>query len=254
MGLDGMRRWLLVGAGLLGAGGLAGCGHEKPRAAAPPPPPATTGTSRNRPPALAGVPVPVAPVAPLEIPRGERPFSTEVGMASWYGRSGRRAANGEVFDQDGLSAASRTLPLGTLARVTNLVTGQATVVRINDRGPFVPGRILDLSMGAAKATGLYRLGVAKVKVEAFATPEVVPGEGRWCIQIGAFADPNDATRLKYDLVQRYGATAKVITFKGDTGSWVRLTFVVPDRDKAEQVAARMRAPDSGVEAYVTRTN
>jgi len=175
-------------------------------------------------------------------------------MASWYGRSGRRAANGEVFDQDGLTAASRTLPLGTVARVTNLVTGQEVVVRINDRGPFVPGRILDLSLGAAKASGLYRLGVAKVRVEAYATPGVAPAAGRWCVQIGAFLDPDDATQMKNDLLRRYGTTAKVITFKGDTGSWVRLTPLVPDKDKAEQVAAQVRVPDPGVEAYVTRTN
>jgi rare lipoprotein A len=190
----------------------------------------------------------------IEIPRGERPFSTEVGMASWYGRSGRRAANGEVFDQDALTAASRTLPLGSLARVTNLVTGQTAVVRITDRGPFVPGRILDLSLGAAKATGLYRLGVAKVRVEAYATDGVVLGAGHWCVQIGAFLDPDDATQMKNDLLRRYGATAKVITFKGDTGSWVRLTPLVPDKDKAEEVAAQVRVPDPGVEAYVTRTN
>jgi rare lipoprotein A len=191
---------------------------------------------------------------PLEIPRGEKPFSIEIGMASWYGRSGRRAANGEVFDEDALTAASRTLPLGALVRVTNLATGQVAVVRINDRGPFVPGRILDLSLGAAKATGLYRLGVAKVRAEAYATDGVVLGAGHWCVQIGAFLDPNDATQMKNDLLRRYGASAKVITFKGDTGSWVRMTPAVPDKEKAEEVAAKVRVPDPGVEAYVTRTN
>ncbi|SFR97228.1 rare lipoprotein A [Granulicella pectinivorans] len=194
------------------------------------------------------------PPAPVEIPRNEKPFSTEVGVASWYGTSGRRAANGEAYDQDALTAASRTLPLGTIARVTNLATGQAVVVRITDRGPFVPGRILDLSLGAAKANGLYRFGVTKVRVEAFQSADVVLGPGRWCVQVGAFADPNDATQLKNDFLRRYGPTAKVITFKGDTGSWVRLTLAVPDRDKSEEAASQVRIPDPGVEAYVTRTN
>jgi rare lipoprotein A len=175
-------------------------------------------------------------------------------LASWYGTSGRKAANGEAFDQDALTAASRTLPLGTIARVTNILTGQAVVVRITDRGPFVPGRILDLSMGAAKANGLYRLGLAKVRIEAFEAPDVNLGPGRWCVQVGAFADPDDATQLKNDFLRRYGPTAKVVTFKGDTGSWVRLTLAVPDREKSEEAAATVRIPDPGVEAYVTRTN
>jgi rare lipoprotein A len=177
-----------------------------------------------------------------------------VGIASWYGTSGRRAANGEAYDQNALTAASRTLPLGAVARVTNLVTGQAVVVRITDRGPFVPGRVLDLSLGAAKANGLYRLGIAKVRIEAFEAEGVNPGPGHWCVQVGAFIDPDDATQLKNDLLRRFGASAKVITFKGDTGSWVRLTLAVPDRDKTEEAAATVRVPDPGVEAYVTRTN
>lgn len=248
-----MRGWLWAGVATMGVVGLAGCGHEKPRAAAAPPPPTI-----SRPPVTARKPdVPVVPAPPpavVEIPRGGKPFSTEVGMASWYGTSGRKAANGEFFDQNALTAASRTLPLGTIAKVTNLVNGQSVVVRINDRGPFVPGRIMDLSMGAAKATGVYRMGLAKVRIEAYATQGVVMGEGHWCVQIGAFLDPDDATVMKNELIRRYGATAKVITFKGDTGSWVRLTPLVPDKDKAEEAAAQVHVPDPGVEAYVTRTN
>ena len=234
-----IKGWVLAGVTIVGMTGLAGCRHESARVSAPPPPVTST---RTRPPPM------------IEIPRGGRPFSTEVGMASWYGRTGRRTANGDFFDQDALTAASRTLPLNTVARVTNMVTGQTVVVRITDRGPFVPGRILDLSLGAAKASGLYRLGVAKVRVEAYATDGVVLGAGRWCVQIGAFLDPDDATQMKNDLLRRYGATAKVITFKGDTGSWVRLTPLAPDRDRADKVAAQVRVPDPGVEAYVTRTN
>ena len=118
-----------------------------------------------------------------------------------------------MYDQNALTAAHLTLPLGTMVRVTNLTTNQSAVVRITDRGPFVHGRIIDLSLAAAKATGLYRMGVAKVKVEAYAPParqNATPG-GRWCVQIGAFAKEKDAVDLKAHLMRRY-TTAKVIEF------------------------------------------
>ncbi len=91
-------------------------------------------------------------------------------MASWYGPpyAGRKGADGTVYDQNAMTAAHLTLPMGTMVRVTNLTTNQSVVVKITDRGPFVRGRIIDLSLAAAKATGVYRAGVAKVKVEAFA--------------------------------------------------------------------------------------
>ncbi|MCB1379173.1 MAG: septal ring lytic transglycosylase RlpA family protein [Alphaproteobacteria bacterium] len=85
------------------------------------------------------------------------------GFASYY-KSGRLTANGERFNPHGLTAAHRTLPFGTRVAVTNLKTGKSVVVRINDRGPFVRNRVIDLSLGAAKAVGLVKSGVARVKV------------------------------------------------------------------------------------------
>nr|WP_204104085.1 septal ring lytic transglycosylase RlpA family protein [Spirulina major] len=92
---------------------------------------------------------------------------THRGMASWYGPGfhGNRCANGEIYNQYGLSAAHRTLPFGTQVRVTNLNNNRAVVVRINDRGPFIRGRIIDLSQGAAQAIDMVGSGVAPVKVE-----------------------------------------------------------------------------------------
>lgn len=89
------------------------------------------------------------------------------GMASWYGPGfhGNRSANGEVFNQNGLTAAHRNLPFGTQVRVTNLNTGQAVVVRITDRGPHVRGRIIDLSAGAARVIGVVNAGVAPVRLD-----------------------------------------------------------------------------------------
>jgi len=88
----------------------------------------------------------------------------EVGIASWYGPGfdGRRTANGEVYDMNGISAAHKTLPFGTIVRVVDLETGRSVVVRINDRGPFIKGRIIDLSKGAAEALGIVGKGIAKV--------------------------------------------------------------------------------------------
>jgi rare lipoprotein A len=107
-----------------------------------------------------------APVGPREsVRKREDPFSTRV-VASWYGPGyeGRRTANGENFNPNDFTAASRTLPLGSIVRVTNLKNGRSVIVRINDRGPVAPGRSIDLSSAAAQRIGLTRNGVGRVRV------------------------------------------------------------------------------------------
>ena len=192
-------------------------------------------------------------------PRGDlqtknlgRPISTEVGLSSWYGPlyHHRQAADGSIFDQNAMTAAHRTLPLGTVVRVTNVATGESVVVRITDRGPFVPGRILDLSLAAAKAIGVYRAGVARVKIEVFAHATADPA-GHWCVQIGAFEDPDEAVQLKNDLKRRY-QTARVIEFTGPTGHWVRINPADPDRSTAARIADSIHIPDA--HPYLVRTN
>ena len=88
-------------------------------------------------------------------------------MASWYGPGfhGRRTANGERYNQNGYTAAHKSLPFGTKVRVTNLRTGKSVMVRINDRGPFIRGRVIDLSAGAARVIGVHSSGVAPVQLE-----------------------------------------------------------------------------------------
>ena len=88
----------------------------------------------------------------------------QIGMASYY-KYGRKTASGEKFNPQGLTAAHRTLPFGTKVRVVNVKSGKSVVVRINDRGPFIRGRIIDLAFGAARAVGLHRAGVAKVRID-----------------------------------------------------------------------------------------
>jgi rare lipoprotein A len=101
---------------------------------------------------------------------GDPVVKTIVGWASYYGPGfhGRRTASGEIFDMHELVAAHRTLPLGTVARVTNLANGRSVVVRITDRGPYIRGRILDVSKGAAKALAFVRDGITRVRIDILA--------------------------------------------------------------------------------------
>ena len=261
-----MRRRAVSAAAISAFALMAGgCHRATTRAYQPPPPPPATSTAANhdggsaRPAprderSVAGRTVP----SPAPVPdRLGRPVSTEIGLASWYGPpyAGRKGADGRVYDQNAMTAAHLTLPLGTMVRVTNLTNNESAVVKITDRGPFVRGRIIDLSLAAAKATGVYRAGVAKVKVEAFAAPVRVnadPG-GRWCVQIGAFARESDAVKLKQDLLRRY-TTAKVIEFPGPTGYWVRVNPKFPDKKNATEVADGIHPKDPAAEPYLIRTD
>jgi rare lipoprotein A len=129
-------------------------------------------------PARAPMPVPVIPpiVAPAPEPRNPAPApaasaAVQTGIASWYGKPfhGRRTANGEVFNMHAMTAAHRTMPLPSYARVRNPANGREIVVRVNDRGPYKPGRIIDLSYAAAKRLGID--GIAPVQVERLASTD-----------------------------------------------------------------------------------
>jgi rare lipoprotein A len=176
---------------------------------------------------------------------------SEEGMASWYGPpyDKRRGANGEIFNKDALTAAHRTLPMNSLIKVTNLSTGQSAVLRITDRGPFVPNRMLDLSLASAKAIGVWRPGVAKVRVEVFAAPSPLDRGGRWCVQVGAFKSEKGAYKLRDQLVRKY-STANVIEFTGPTGHWVRIRPQGDDKGRAVEIAHELE-PSEG-EAYLVR--
>jgi rare lipoprotein A len=112
----------------------------------------------------------------LQMPR------SEVGLASWYGieRQGKPTASGELFDRKRLTAAHRMLPLGTMIRVTNLKNRESTLVRINDRGPGIAGRLLDVSWAAARELGFIELGMARVKVDVVSSPVVCLRQATCC--------------------------------------------------------------------------
>jgi rare lipoprotein A len=158
-------------------------------------------------------------------------------------------ADGTVYDQNRISAAHRTLPLGSLIRVTNVRTGQSAVMHVTDRGPFVAGRILDLSLAAAKQVGVYGPGTAEVRIDVYSTPKPMDEGGRWCVQIGAFTSKSAAMHLE-DKLQRQYQTANVIEFQGPTGFWVRVRPEHDNRQLAMQIANRVR-PEQG-EAWLVR--
>ncbi len=140
---------------------------------------------------------------------------SEQGIASWYGREfhGRPTSSGEIYDMYGLTAAHKTLPLPTTARVTNLATGKSIIVRINDRGPFMKGRLIDLSYAAARDLGFLSAGTARVEVQALAGPVATtagqaPADTMY-VQVGAFSRPENAEVLRQRLHQQGFANAVI---------------------------------------------
>jgi rare lipoprotein A len=168
-------------------------------------------------------------------------------LASWYGPpyNRRRGANGEIYDQNAMTAAHRTLPLNSMVRVTNLSTGHVAMVRITDRGPFVEDRIVDLSLAAARAVDVWQPGTAEVKLEVLSAPAPIAQGGRWCVKIGAFHRESEARKLKEKLQDRY-ETANVIQFTGPTGEWVRIRPEGDDKRVAEEVAGKTHVKEGGV--------
>ncbi|MBS1853396.1 MAG: septal ring lytic transglycosylase RlpA family protein [Acidobacteria bacterium] len=256
--------FLLCGAVLA----LAGCGGKKPvtvrvpqpPAAAPvenPEPPATTATVTTKPETTLPAPSDSrtnsgdeasAKDESISLPADAKPLSVESGLASWYGPPyhNRRGSNGEIYDMHAMTAAHRTLPLGSIVRVTNVKTGDSALVRITDRGPFIDGRILDLSLAAAKKLDVWRPGVTQVKLEVMQTPAPLNTGGRWAVQIGGFEDGDSANKVAGHLTRRY-RTANVLCFASPAGAWwVRVRVAGDDRKRAEEVARDTRTPQGSI--------
>jgi rare lipoprotein A len=240
---------------------LTGCGHPKQTRVDVPPPPHPAPTESPTPPhsSSAGknsrLPATAstheasdADLAEPTVAAGATPLATETGRASWYGPPyhNRRGSNGEVYNMHAMTAAHRTLPLGSIVRVTNLKTGHTALVRITDRGPFIPGRVLDLSLAAARKLDVYQPGVAEVKVEVMQTPAPLETGGKWAVQIGGFPDESVATDLADHLTRRY-RTAKVKRFSSPAGDWwVRVRVLDDDRLRAQQIAAETETTEGAV--------
>ena len=192
---------------------LAGCAHKKHARPTPRPP---------------------APSAAPQLGQ------TETGMASWYGHPyhGRRAANGEIYDMEKLTAAHRTLPFDTWLRVVNLDNSKTVEVRITDRGPFVEGRIIDLSHAAARAIDMIGPGIARVRLEVIRTPEYV-SPAVFAVQVGAFRDRANAERLRAEMESRYGS-ARLVQRADSPDLWRVVAGSEATEEGANGLAVRIR--------------
>ena len=223
---------------------LMGCAHRGARQpSVRPPTPEPTSTT----------PAPTPAPKPTAEQVGEG--WTEKGIASWYGEPyhGRRTASGEVYDMHQLTAAHKTLAFGSVVKVTRRDTGADVKVRVNDRGPFIEGRIIDLSFAAAKKIDLDVDGVAPVKIKVVGHEDgpkrkparVEEPEDCFWVQVGAFGDPDNARRAEAEL-ERNGVEAVVLEGLGEL--WrVR---VGPFAEEILAERARNRITDAWPTAHV----
>jgi rare lipoprotein A len=175
----------------------------------------------------------------------------EEGNASWYGIPfhGRHASNGEVYDMHKLTAAHRTLPFDTKVRVTNLTNGKSTIVRITDRGPFVEGRIIDLSMAAAQEIDAIGAGVVPVRIEVLSP--IDPTAGFFTVQVGAFRDRANAERLRDRLSASYSPIF-IQNYESANGLYYRVRVgKVPGEDAARQFGEQLRSRE-GFTSFIVR--
>ncbi len=210
-----------------------GCAKKKKVAAIPPAPAPTTARTPSS-----------------SVPAAETVGATETGVASWYGYPyhGRRAANGEIYDMEKLTAAHRTLAFETWVEVENLDNGKNVTVRITDRGPFVDGRIIDLSKAAARSIDMIGPGLANVRLKIVSAP---PGAAvaMFAVQVGAFQDRDRAERVRSEFERTFGA-ARLVRRSGNPVLWRVLVGSEPTQDRAASLAARIRNP--GQPALVVR--
>jgi rare lipoprotein A len=159
----------------------------------------------------------------------------QVGLASWYGKDfhGKKTANAETYDMYAMTAAHKTLPFGSIVLVHNLKNKKSVKVRINDRGPFVKGRIIDLSYSAAKAIGLIGPGVVPVRIEIVRS--VSPkGPLKYAIQVGAFVERKNALKLKRALQYKYRNTY-ISQYKPLNSPYFRVRIPVDSQKQAARI-------------------
>jgi rare lipoprotein A len=177
----------------------------------------------------------------IEIRPPQYPRASVVGVASWYGPgfNGHRTSSGEVYDQERLTAASTLFPLGTRLLVTNLSNGRSVEVRINDHGPYVRGRGIDLSHEAARALGILGAGTARVRMDVIESPAGGPPIGqRYCVQVGSFSDAVNARAIRTRLVAAY-PNIRVTEARAGGARFYRVRIASTSRKQAESDAAKL---------------
>jgi rare lipoprotein A len=226
----------------------AACARRRKVAAVPAAPgssaPPITAPAPSERPAPSKRPAPTTPsgTRPSTAPPSGTPAAfTEEGLASWYGHPyhGRRAANGQVYDMEELTAAHRTLPFESWVAVRNMVNDKQVSVRITDRGPFVDGRVIDLSRAAARAIDLIGPGTAPVRLALIQRPPEAPVD-YFAVQVGAFTDRARAEALRARLQRQYGV-ARIVQRDDDQPSLYRvLAGHEESLDRARLLSERLR--------------
>lgn len=222
----------------------------------------------TRPQATPVATVPDAPAAEEAGDHTDAKVYTETGEASWYGGddgfAGRATANGETFDPGELTCAHRTLPFGAMIEVRNLDTGKRAVLRVNDRGPFIRGRMLDVSERAAKELGMHGRGTSRVRIRSVDTkgkpapidPATMLGDA-YTVQVAALADPANIARISKELQSAVGPVnlVEARTRGGVTVKRVRVGSypTLDEAQKASDLISKLFR-DRGLEPFITREN
>jgi len=208
---------------------------------------------RHRPIQAAGRPPSAArgPSTPVPIVQGER------GIASWYGHPfhGRPTASGEIYNMYDITAAHKTLPFGTRVTVHDLENGHDVTVRINDRGPFIEGRIIDLSYASAQA--MHMTGIAQVQLEILDLKEAAAIPGTFAVQVGAFRNQDNAERLKERIESQFPQFGPVTIQDFDRGDGHFYRVRVgreSSEDAAHSLAESLRQANLATETFVVRLN
>jgi rare lipoprotein A len=168
------------------------------------------------------------------------PENIQTGVASWYGPNfhGKTTSNKEIYDMHDLTAAHKSLPFGTYVVVTNLNNGKSVTVRINDRGPFVKGRIIDLSYAAAKAVDMIGTGTAPVRLEILTNISPKKSSQKFSVQVGSFVEEDNAKALKNDLQKQF-RNVYITRFKTANQVFYRVRIKVKDQNSAQEIAKRL---------------
>lgn len=184
-------------------------------------------------------------------PSAPAPGWTELGIASWYGNPyhGRATASGEIYDMEQMTAAHRTLPFGAIIRVTNLTNNKKVEVRINDRGPFAAGRIVDLSRAAARSINLIGPGTARVRLELLSYAGTPAVSATYTVQLGRFFTRREGDKARKTLMKRY-QSVDLIERPAARGSYLVRVGRTATAEEAQLIADDV-AHDLG-EGYVVR--
>jgi rare lipoprotein A len=169
------------------------------------------------------------------------PGWSESGIASWYGNPyhGRATSSGEIYDMDQLTAAHRTLPYGAIVRVTNLTNQRKVEVRINDRGPFIDGRIIDVSRAAARSINLIGPGTARVRLDLLSYDRAPSTRASYAVQLGRFLSADDGERLRRQLGKHY-TPIEVFPRPSAPGEFVVRLARVPSESEAREIVESIR--------------